>query len=45
MPYEKVLFEVRDGVAFLKFNDPGVLNAVGPQMIADLAVTGRVVLE
>lgn len=36
MAYEKVLLEIRDGVAFLKFNDPGVLNAVGPQMIADL---------
>jgi len=36
MAYEKVLLEIKDGIAFLKFNDPAVLNAVGPQMIADL---------
>ena len=36
MAYEKVLLEFKDGIAFLKFNDPTVLNAVGPQMIAEL---------
>ena len=36
MAYEKLVLEVSDGIAFLKFNDPGVLNAVGPQMIAEL---------
>lgn len=36
MAYEKVLLEFRDDIAFLKLNDPGVLNAVSPQMIADL---------
>jgi 2-(1,2-epoxy-1,2-dihydrophenyl)acetyl-CoA isomerase len=36
MAYEKILLEQRDGIAFLKLNDPGVLNAVSPQMIAEL---------
>ena len=32
----RVSLEINDGIALLKFNHPGVLNAIGSQMLADL---------
>ncbi len=42
MAYEKIRLELRDSIGFLKLNDPGVLNAVSPQMLEEL---GSVVPE
>ena len=41
MPYERVLLEFDGNVAVLKFNHPEVLNAIGGQMLGELAQAVR----
>lgn len=46
MPYETLLFNVRDGVAFITINRPDKLNALNDQVVAELAdAAERVVSE
>jgi 2-(1,2-epoxy-1,2-dihydrophenyl)acetyl-CoA isomerase len=37
MSYERVRLDFADGVAVLRFSHPEVMNAVGPQMLAELS--------
>lgn len=37
MSYERIKLDFDDGIAILKFNHPEVMNAIGAQMVAELA--------
>lgn len=45
MTYERIVLQFRDDIAWLEFNHPEVLNAVGEQMIAELSRAVREVAE
>jgi enoyl-CoA hydratase len=37
MPYEYMLFEVKDGIALVTFNRPDALNALSPELVEEFA--------